>query len=44
MIILNKKLRGLSVLIASAVFVSGCSTISRVTDAINPFDNNDGQG
>jgi len=39
-----QKFRGLGVLITSAVLLAGCSTISNVTDAINPFNGNSSQG
>ncbi len=43
MIVLNQKLRGFCVLIASAVLLSACATVTRVTDAINPFGGNNDQ-
>ncbi len=44
MSILQRKLRGLGMLIAGTALLAGCSTISNVTDAINPFNGNkDGQ-
>jgi len=43
MIILNQKIRGLSLLILATALLSACSTISNVTDAINPFSGKDDQ-
>lgn len=40
--ILMKNIRVLTILFASSALLSACSTVSRVTDAVNPFNNSKG--